>query len=122
MKYIKLFENNDEMIQTLKDICLDLEDEGFVIVYNKTDGFNTSHSMDRRSYEMVKNIKYRMINYISKLNERCFSSSEVKDTIDRIENYLGDKFYYVITNNGSKWRDFKSVSVGIDQVIILYKD
>lgn len=76
MRYIKLFENfnesiSEEMIQDLKDICLELRDEGFRIQI-----FNTESSIQI---------------YIDRpINIKCikFRLDEIKEYILRIIDYL----------------------------------
>ena len=80
MKYLKIFENfsEDEIKSTLKDLCLDLTDEGFKIkFYIKP---NTASALSNYMYICKENFgKY-------------FTFSEVIDVVLNIKDYLGDKW------------------------------
>ena len=80
MKYLKIFENfsEDEIKSTLKDLCLDLTDEGFKIkFYIKP---NTSSALSNYMYIYKENFgKY-------------FTFSEVIDVVLNIKDYLDDKY------------------------------
>lgn len=108
MRYIKMFEDIDKVedLQTLEDICIDLEDDGFDVFYSRSIGFKTSHKnhdvtrkiddLDGKeiNYIQIQKIRWGDDNRI--LGKIDFAPSEIKDTIDRIKNYLGDRFYYVM--------------------------
>jgi hypothetical protein len=91
MKHIKthkLFEST-EREEDIKDICLELEDEGFNIEYNNV-------------LDPVKsigiNVPYREgAGVISEF----FDYDQVKEVVDRIVLYLGDKFVglYIVDHN-----------------------
>lgn len=87
MKYLKIFENfslfnayrfEDEIKSTLKDLCLDLTDEGFKIkFYIKP---NTASALSNYMYIYKENFgKY-------------FTFSEVIDVVLNIKDYLDDKY------------------------------
>jgi len=71
MKYLKVFENfsDDDIISTIKDLCLDLTDEGF----------NLYLSSSGRFFILYKNLDY-------------FTFNEVLDTLLNIRDYIGDKW------------------------------
>lgn len=96
MRYIKLFEawsdnTDNDTISTLKDICLELEDKGFVIEfdyhYNKNTMLHTGIIIIARPQADVTDedgIKYDWLN--------TFNLNEVMEVIDRIKDYLGDRW------------------------------
>ncbi len=89
MKYIKKFESfggkhklDTDTSLVVNDICIELEDKGFTIEFR--------FYYDNR-LELNKGVLY-----ISKLNdieyELPIDFDDVKETIDRIKEYLGDKW------------------------------
>jgi hypothetical protein len=92
MKYLKIFENfyEDEVKSTLKDLCLDLTDEGF-----KTYFYEPVYSSPHDAPAQLKSWKIQ-IGYFTQnqiYNDlRYFTFSEVKDVILNIKDYLGDKW------------------------------
>lgn len=88
----KIFENIDEndVIQTIKDICLDLEDDGFKVDIYTSSGINHSGS----------EIMIYKGNAWDSENDHKFD--DVSDTIDRLHRFLGNNFidaYFLIRNN-----------------------
>lgn len=69
MKYLKVFENfsDDDIISTIKDLCLDLTDEGFNLY------------LSSKFFILYKNFDY-------------FTFKEVIDTLLNIRDYIGDKW------------------------------
>lgn len=105
MKYLKTYEEviqpigiSDEIFQTIKDICLDLEDEEFSITCLSSSNFQAITNMDPDSREKTKSIRDKLVGYVSitKQNNGLqeFTLSEIIDTVNRIKTYLGDRFYY----------------------------
>lgn len=129
--YSKLFEDKEDTLQTLKDICLDLGDEGFII--RNSDGyFGSTNTMDAESQERFYNIrntpmKSLTINKVSSSIQKSFKIIDTKDTINRIKSYLGGKLYYVAVKTrhpfGSiSWFNFNTLSddTFVVRIIILY--
>jgi hypothetical protein len=78
MKYLKIFENfyEDEVKSTLKDLCLDLTDEGFLI--------RISSFIPRGNPFPYLSLYKKVFDY--------FTFSEVIDVVLNIKDYLGDKW------------------------------
>lgn len=80
MKYLKRFEDlntHDNIISDLKDICLELSDNGFTI--------DIVHGSISSYVTIYKPNKYNS-------NYKEFDTNEISETLDRIEEYLGDKW------------------------------
>jgi len=86
MKYLKYFENMNDVSsvkEDIKDICLELEDIGFDIYVE-------------RGLDWLDNENF--IPYIIKIykkldeEEEYFNYSDVEEVIERLKDYLGDKF------------------------------
>lgn len=78
MKYIKLYEtfNKKEIDQTLKEICLELEDDGYEISISSPPSF----------------ISHHIVNSI-KISKGCgFPFSDIKEYLLRMKEYLGDNY------------------------------
>lgn len=128
MNYIKsyvLFESplyketnllsNDE-IEDIKNICLDLEDEGFII------GFDTTPNIIGKGDYFITINKGDNFSLIANENDCKFYYSEVEEVINRLENYLSDrrKSIHVMSNPKKetmyKWVDINDFKREIDSV------
>lgn len=91
---IKTFENfnNNEMVDTVKDICLELEDEGFDVRHN---WINETTIMKGTGAKHV-----------------LFDYNEVKEVIDRLREYLGDRLISISASNGSGWVNIRRLQLG----------
>lgn len=102
MKHIKeIFEDfesdeSEDVLQTLKDICQDIKDDGFTI--NFINNYYISKSRWTSIYPDLSNSGVDLLE-ISKPKLKCFKLSEVKDVVDRIKLYLGNNFNYCMTYN-----------------------
>lgn len=106
MKHLKAYESLFE--ETLSDICLDLTDEGFVIepctLYTQGSSLESN-----KTWGIEKNLKVdiyflsiRINNFDSYNRNVGFDLGEISDTLQRIKNFLGDRFHHF------------SYSIGID--------
>lgn len=100
MRHIKKFEAHSssweyeqEIKDNLMDICLELKDQGYVIMVDKDVPISTLHiyKMDGPPKLGKKRIP--------------FYYADVKEEIERVKEYLGDKFIntYVIIDVNSNW-------------------
>ena len=93
MKYIKpyrIFEADDNF-QTVKDICLDLEDDGYSIDIKKKDGKSNIYILT-----------------IQKDDDSVFKVSDIDSTLVRIGDYLGEDLMFLYHNGVSY--DQKSIN------------
>ena len=74
MKYIKPYKifEADDAPQTIRDICLDLEDDGYKIHLRKKNGSDFNFQLS-----------------IKRADNSTFRISRIESTLSRIENYLG---------------------------------
>jgi hypothetical protein len=96
MKHLRRFNESNEVVEDLKDICMELEDEGFTImIFDK-----------RTNYLPLNDVTDGDINFVhsffimkpNRFHERplvnggtiTYDYSEVKEVIERIEDYLGN--------------------------------
>lgn len=92
-----------ELMYNLKDICLELEDMGFEIKIPEP-------------YSQINKSKPKNL-YIYLLPRRSFSINRVKEVVDRISDYLGDKLmcvWYRTSNLGSfdeNWAELKGEEI-----------
>lgn len=93
MKYLKIFENfsEDEIKSTLKDLCLDLTDEGFKILFSKPKSVNISFFSKITSKDTGLNWFSTVSLYKRNFGD-YFTFSEVIDVVLNIKDYLGDKW------------------------------
>lgn len=84
MKYLKTYESQDPIDETLKDICLDLEDDGYSIIYSGWRGeLSTKWGVDNHNVNRYL--------FISKSGMKI---DEIEGTLQRIKNFLGDNFHH----------------------------
>jgi hypothetical protein len=92
MKYLntyKLFESYDESEQWLKEIFLELEDEGYNIsIKNSKANFHSSIAMCR-TYNVTIDV------YKSKSGRKSFKLSDIFEYILTAESYMEDDGWYV---------------------------
>jgi hypothetical protein len=93
MKYLKIFENfsEDEIKSTLKDLCLDLTDEGFKILFSKPKSVNISFFNKITSKDTGLNWFSTVSLYKRNFGD-YFTFSEVIDVVLNIKDYLDDKW------------------------------
>jgi hypothetical protein len=97
MRYLKLFEKytSSEKMHNVKDICLDLIDEGFVVSHTRhADDIINAGEMTVAGSTTVY------------LRRPIFSDfSEVKETLERLCDYLGNdiRFISILKENTSYW-------------------
>lgn len=106
MKHLETYESTNnpfiEMVEYIKDICLDIKDEGFSVNVtresywksnnkNLTNRFSASHKNDPTSKKLLM-IKVSISKNPDKYvyTRESFNASKAKDTFIRIVNYLGD--------------------------------
>src|ERR1035437_2790647 len=80
-------ENSNEIVATIEDICVELKDVGFSIVF--------------RGVPNVKNNELRLLITMMDSHDRqvlggdiYFGYKEVEETVNRIKDYLGEKFIW----------------------------
>jgi hypothetical protein len=82
LKGYKLFESNQTLLsETIMDICLDLEDEGFYT--------NVSPESEQRKHIQKVRITLCDDDYISDISSAAFTPVDIKDTLDRIYDVIG---------------------------------
>lgn len=96
MKYIKskkIFESS-EVVDTVKDICLEIED----------DGLNVEHFTESSLIKGRKEITNYNVIYISSTNwvkgKETFKYSVVEEVIERLKEYLGDRIHSMKARRG----------------------
>jgi len=93
MKYLRLFESNG-IIEDIKDICLELEDIGLDIEVGRT-----IRSDDTSISSIV-------ICRPAKDSGDCFDYKDVREVIERIKEYLGDRIHYVMVGSVNSDEDY----------------
>lgn len=98
MKYIKLYEtfNKKEIDQTLKEICLELEDDGYKI------NFHIIRNLFDEEYFYSIEIDARLNEYI-----RLLIFSEIKEYLLRMKDYLGNNYIRFRYHTGEVWRNIE---------------
>lgn len=101
MKHItsyKLFESEDGLIITLKDICLDLEDDGFTVDIKRgsvSSEFDTSYPLRTPSGRLVPSISvtiFKKSESSSHVNGKSrFAYSLISNVVNRIDNYMSQQ-------------------------------
>ena len=111
MKHLKtkiLFEKVDvyEMAEDIKDICLEIEDEGFSISYGNYNYFRNLAG----NIVITKGGKGGSVADDSLLNE--FKYSEVVDVVDRLKSYIGDRFIAIhVLRKNEKWKKITDIDI-----------
>ena len=125
---IKTFESfNDDTVQTVKDICLELEDEGYSVnhVTTKEEAGLLMLSFNFNSVTIRKRgTEGGVIRFYT------FDYSDVSEVVDRLKEYLGSKIQSIrvrkiISNGDGVWVDLdrlknekiKGVSITYDKDI-----
>lgn len=94
MKYIKLYEeidNESEISQTLKEICLELEDDDYTITTKGLTGDYKYFFAIRRYTNDGK-------------DHQKLEFSEIKEYLLRIKDYLGKNYVGFRWYNGGAWK------------------
>ncbi len=81
MKHLKRY-NENKSWEDIRDIYLELEDNGFEVDVIKADGWNR------------RRLKYDQRIVIKKIDKKLFYYSEVKEVILRLKDYLGDDYAF----------------------------
>ena len=109
----------------LKDICLDLEDEGFkCTIVNSAPGnlFANSDSKDTKNRIISKLYISKPVssdgttsgNYTAFRSRSSFLAKDIKEVLDRINNFLGDKIIGIYSNvNTHSYEWYKVIHGGI---------
>lgn len=99
MKYIRLYESFDktEIDQTLREICLELVDDGYNINFHIISLFGTD---DEYFYSIE--IDARLNGYI-----RLLIFSEIKEYLLRMKDYLGNNYIRFRYHTGEVWREIE---------------
>lgn len=104
--------NNNEIIETVKEICLELEDEGFTIKISPS----TPQYQARNEY-------YVTIGKFIGLTHKSFEYNDVQEVIDRLKDYLGKHFrstYIYSEGEDVRHRYYGNNILGIDYVEIFF--
>lgn len=96
MRQIKLFEDfeSEDSLQTLKDICLELEDEGLKVSFKNSIDYGF-----KRMLELIPELYCKDFDFIDITKDSIESSTfkfshEIENCLNRIKLYLGDSFSY----------------------------
>ena len=135
MKYIKtkkLFEAVDTQrdLDDIKDICLELEDEGFVVSIDEGDlgrlfipgsreDIDNKERMRQRLIFTLRIYKPTAVGFVDSNGQRHgghpfnrppFKYDQVKEVVDRLREYLGDGFMqsYIFGSGIGDWMSFES--------------
>jgi len=90
IKYKKIFETEDSLkklsnkFETVKDICLELEDKGFIVVYRGSD------PGQHKQIHLKSIVIDRMENRDGMLYTGRFKYSDIQEVVDRLFDYLTD--------------------------------
>lgn len=99
MKYLKKFnENLQDDVDTVMDICIDLQDQGFIVTPPHEGGFPS---------------KSIIIQKKNTVGMTVFRYKEVEETVDRIKEFLGDKLSSIYFNKGKGWFNGKYIDMKI---------
>ncbi len=99
MKYLKYFENinllripdwNNNVISDLKDICLELSDKGFTI--DISHGSISSYVTIYKPNKYITTVNGNNLPSSHNGNYKEFDTNEISETLERIEEYLGNKW------------------------------
>lgn len=127
MKYLKLFEDiedNEEIKKVIEEICYDITDDGFIVRQREDSFFSEMSNQDYLTKQKMKEIAGESVNFIQIYkNDQIdkFMFSEIKETVERIKVYLGDRLYYSMINYNDKWVCDSYDKVNITMVLILYR-
>ncbi len=82
IKSYKVFESKLNQVEDVKDICIELEHDGFIINVNKIYGV----------YEVrIEKLSDEVDEDLEEFIPKYFKYSEVEDVINRLREYLGEK-------------------------------
>ena len=106
MKHIKTYkifeEYGSEIIETIKDICLEIDDKGYATCISHDVAFNYFLWVNKKRNEM---------------SSPAFQYDEVKDVIDRLKDYLGNKLLWTrMMDVNSTWVDI----TGLEPIAPIY--
>jgi hypothetical protein len=73
--------NIDDIISDIKDICLELQDKGFIVKFNMKPQMNRI-SVHRKSHIVIR-----------KFRNKFFDSNDILEVIERLRNYMEDNGY-----------------------------
>lgn len=120
MKYLKKFESNEieRIIQTLKDITIDLEDDGYVVDINffNKEALNRAQLVINQTFS--KNIQlyeYNIIRIRVYSRRKWIHWSDVKNIFDQCISYMRSEGWSPDRNSSEK-------TDGLQQIIEFKKD
>ena len=132
MRYLKTYESNnstelEEIKKTIEEICYDITDDGFKFLID-----NTYLNRDITDSNISASLNYVSIFYPNIKGYSSYSYSEVKEVVDRVKNYLGDRVINCKVrgniNGKHGWYKIRNITseehqgyVKIDCVIIVFK-
>jgi len=114
MKHLKKF--NESLSETISDICLDLEDDGFYT--------SVVPGGEYRQHIQVLRITKSNDEYISDL-KLGFKPIDIKDTLDRIYNVLGENVLTTsmrLYNTNDSYYETKMLQEINHQILVNYPD
>lgn len=100
MKYLKKYNESvdtEEVINTIKDICIELEDEGFSIEIQKhlDSGTPTGGTTTLYIKKYFKQAEWHSSANAGKGGECSFSFGVVREVVERLSDYLGENVRHV---------------------------
>ena len=81
LKSYKIFEAIDDLVESLQDICLDLEDDGFEVLVNRV--LIPNDQRKALTSDKSQFIRVRIA------NNNTFYYREILDTVDRMTMFMG---------------------------------
>src|ERR1035437_5653171 len=133
LKTIRIFESS-EREEDIKDICLELEDDGFSVTYNSALGPIKAIGIKLQHHSSHSTLVSPLKDY-GNTDNTFFDYEQVKEVVDRIMLYLGDKFVslYIVDHNQQLCTlrvekgvhftcGFGNKPIRVNLVIIKYKD
>ena len=93
MKFLKLFENYNEVLDYINDILIDLKDDGFEIAINPSGVSNNKH------------IVRQQISITIERSNR-FKYSDIMPIVDRLTSYLKTEGYSKIGDNSNSFKNY----------------
>jgi len=89
-------EDKDD-VYTVMDICIDLQDQNFIIVPPHDGFFSKSIVIHKKN--------------MGSSGDEVFRYIEVKETVDRIKEFLGNELHSIYVNKGKAWFKFEHTNM-----------
>lgn len=128
MKYLRLFESalDEEDKQTIKEICYDITDDGFFVGISSIDlnvpyyknGWGSRLNMDSGEAHYIyinAPVDRRSVEWSSTPSTSLMLFSEIKDVVNRLKLFLGDRMTKTFVYRPGKTNDwFHRYDIGPD--------